>query len=182
MEWLHSLPFTSGSQQWICLEPLKTVFLVDGWRTGVLNSPCFPLCALSYSWKCSAWGCMSTSPTTKIWQVGNHTRSQNNQLAIEISYVLWLGKGLTGTDSGKRRWSSRNHSNAQCFISVTRASAEGGSHFAEGFGFWECSQIWSSEPWPNESPDTLCFFQVSTPLRMWSYQKGWQKITFKCFF
>lgn len=113
VEWLHSLPFTSGSLWWIYLEP---VFLVDGWRTGVLNLPCFPLCALLYSWKCSAWSCMSPSETTKIWWVENNTRSQSNQLAIVIMCVLWLGKGLTETGFGKCRWSSRNHSNAVfCF-------------------------------------------------------------------
>lgn len=130
---------------------------MDGWRTGVLNSLCFPSCALSFSWKCSAWSCVSTSQTTKIWQAGNHTRLQNNQLAIEIMYVLWLGKGLTGTDFGKRRWSSRNHSNAQHFISASRARAEEGSNFNEGFGFRECDQIMDPETWPNALPDLLWF-------------------------
>ena len=130
---------------------------MDGWRTGVLNSLCFPLCALSYSWKCSAWSCMSTSQTTEIWQVRNHTRSQNNQFSIVIMYVLRLGKGLTGTDFGKRRWSSRNYSNAQHFVSASRASTEEGSHFNEGFGFQECDPIVSPEPWPSPSPDLLWF-------------------------
>lgn len=130
---------------------------MDGWRTGVLNSPWFPLCALSYSWKCSAWSYTSTSQTTKIWQVGNHTRSQKNQLAIVIMHVLWLGKGLTGTGFGKRRWSSRNHSNAQRFVSASRASTEEGSYFNEGSGFRECDQIVSPEPWPSASPDLLRF-------------------------
>lgn len=74
-----------------------------------------------------------------------------------IMYVLWLGKGLTGTDFRKCRWSSRNHSNAQHFISASKASAEAGSNFKEDFGFWECDQIESSEPWPNAPPDLLWF-------------------------
>lgn len=52
-----------------------------------------------------------------------------------IMRVLWLGKGLTGTDFGKRRWSSRNRSNAQHFVLGSRAGAEEGSHFNESTGF-----------------------------------------------
>lgn len=114
-------------------------FVVDGWRTGVLNPSCSLLCALSWSWKCSAWSCMSASQTTKIWQSGNHTRSQNNWLAMVIMHVLWLRKGLTGTEFGKCRWFSRNLSNAQDFVSGSRAGTEEGSNFNESIVSWDCS-------------------------------------------
>lgn len=158
---------------------------MDGWRTGVPDSPCFPLCALSYSWKCSAWSCMSPSQTTKIWQVENHTRSCNNQLAIVIMCVLWLGKGLTGTGFGKCRWSCRNHSGAQHFVSASRAGAEEGNNFNEGFAFQQCDKMMSPETWPNASSDLLWFIQVITPRGTQSYQEEWQKkkpTTWKCFF
>lgn len=153
-------------------------FLVDGWRTGVLNSSCSLLCALSWSWKCSAWSCMSTSQTTKIWQSGNHTRSQNNWLAMVIMHVLWLGKGLTGTEFGKHRWFSRDLSNAQDFVSGSRAGAEEGNNFNESIVFWYCSNN-EPLPWLIHHLNYSGFVQVNTLLRMKSYKERQKKTILK---
>lgn len=139
---------------------------MDGWRTGVPNSLYFPLRALSYSWKCSAWSYMSTFQTSKMWQVGNHTCSQNNQLAIVIMYMPQLRKRLTGTgldNTDSLLGITQVHSVS---TSASRASAEGGSNFNEEFGFHECHQTVSlaqacvQSLWPMHHPIHCVFVKV----------------------